>query len=302
MKILVTGATGFIGSRLCEALREQGHTVVALSRDPAGAERKVAALEKAFPWDSGKEKPPLEAFEGVDGIVNLAGETVMGRWTPEKRRKIHDSRVVSTRLLAQALHESPVRPKVVVSASAIGYYGDRGDEELTEDSPPGNDFLPSVSIAWEREASSIASLDVRVAIVRIGVVLARGGGALDAMLTPFKMGAGGPIGSGKQWWSWVHREDVVGLALHALQNEAVSGPVNATAPNPLRQKEFAKVLGKVLHRPAILPTPAFAIKMVLGGFASELLSSKRVLPKKAGETGYSFQYPDLEGALRRELS
>jgi uncharacterized protein (TIGR01777 family) len=193
------------------------------------------------------------------------------------------------------------RPNILVSASAIGFYGDRGDEELTEDSKPGNDFLADTSRQWEAAANQARVHGVRVVTPRIGIVVGPGGGALQAMLTPFKLGAGGPLGSGKQWWSWIHRDDLAGLILFLLDG-AYDGVVNATAPHPLRQKDFAKVLGAVLHRPAFMPAPAFALKLVLGGFSSELLSSKRVLPKKTLATGYRFQYPDLRPALEQALA
>jgi uncharacterized protein (TIGR01777 family) len=193
------------------------------------------------------------------------------------------------------------KPQVMVSASAIGYYGDRGDEELVEDSAPGNDFLAGVCQEWEKEAGKVEWGGVRSARVRIGIVLGPGGGALGAMLLPFKLGAGGPLGSGKQWWSWIHRDDLVALILYLIEHPEFSGSVNGTAPEPARQKDFARVLGRVLGRPALLPAPAFALKAVLGGFSTELLSSKRVLPKTTQDLGFRFQHPQLEAALRQAL-
>jgi uncharacterized protein (TIGR01777 family) len=301
MRILVTGATGFIGRRFVEECHVRGHNLVALSRDPEAAQRQVPLLENAHAWNPLQELPPQQAFTGVDAVVHLAGESVTGRWTEEKKRAIRDSRVSSTANLAKAIVRLETKPQVMVSASAIGYYGDRGEEELTEDSVPGNDFLADVCQQWEKESGKVEWAGVRSARVRIGIVLGPGGGALGAMLLPFKLGAGGPLGSGKQWWSWVHRDDLIGLILYLVEHADFSGSVNATAPAPARQKDFAKVLGSVLRRPALLPAPAFALKIVLGGFSAELLSSKRVLPKAAQALGFRFQHPQLEGALRQAL-
>ncbi|MFB6285152.1 MAG: TIGR01777 family oxidoreductase [Candidatus Bipolaricaulia bacterium] len=301
MNILITGATGFIGSRLCEALAAAGDAPIALSRRPADAQQRVPALANAFAWSPMEEPPPQEALEGVDAVVHLAGENVSGRWTAEKKRAIRESRVQGTRHLVEALQQSESKPGVLVSASAVGIYGDRGDEELTEDAEPGSDFLADVCAAWEAEAQRAASNDVRVVNPRIGIVLGPNGGALQAMLTPFKLGAGGPLGSGQQWWPWVHREDVVGLIRHAIEHDDLQGPVNATAPSPARQRDFAKALGRVLGRPALMPAPAFALKLLLGEFSQELLGSQRVLPERAQAAGYTFQYPDLEPALQAIL-
>lgn len=300
MRIVVTGATGFVGSRLSEKLKQEGHSVVALTRNAASAQRKVAALDAAYDWDPMSEMPPAEAFTGADAVVHLAGETVVGRWTAAKRAAIRDSRVLGTRNLVTGLGKLTEKPAILVAASAIGFYGDRGDEELTEASASGDDFLAGVCGEWEAEAGKAAELGIAVAQLRIGVVLAPGGGALDAMLTPFKLGAGGPLGSGRQWWSWIHREDLCGLIRHLIERKQ-AGVFNATAPSPLRQKDFAKVLGRVLGRPAFMPAPAFALKIVLGGFASELLSSKRVMPEATQAAGFEYQYSDLEAALRQAL-
>jgi hypothetical protein len=302
MRILVTGATGFVGRRLVEEFHRQGHTLVALSRNPEAAKRSLPALDEAHRWNPLRELTPADAFRGVEAVVHLAGETVTGRWTEEKKQSIRDSRVLGTANLVKAMVRLETKPQVMVSASAIGYYGDRGEEELTEDSGPGNDFLAEVCQEWEKEAGKVEWGGVRSARVRVGIVLGAGGGALGAMLLPFKLGAGGPLGSGRQWWSWVHRDDLVALILHLIEHADFSGAVNGTAPAPARQKDFAKVLGRVLWRPAFLPAPAFALKMVLGGFSTELLSSKRVLPTAAPALGFRFRYPQLEGALRQALS
>ncbi len=293
MNILITGATGFVGRRLCEVLSQAGHTIVALSRDPAAARQRIPSLTAAFSWDA-----LGEALKNCDAVINLAGETVAGRWTDAKKRAIHESRIVSTRNLVEGFSKSSSRPKVLISASAIGYYGDRGDEPLREDSPAGSDFLARVCQEWEGEAAKAESLGIRVVRLRIGLVLGPGGGALQAMLPIFRVGLGGPLGSGKQYWSWIHRDDVAGAIVLALEREDLSGPINVTAPQPVRQREFAHTLGRVMRRPAFLPTPAFALKIALGEFSSELLSSKRVIPERLQKAGYRFRFAELEPALR----
>jgi uncharacterized protein (TIGR01777 family) len=298
MNILITGATGFVGRRLCEMLHQAGHTVRALSRDSVAAKQRVPHLKEVFPWNPLQELPPLQAFEGCDAVINLAGESIAGRWTAPKKQLIRDSRVLGTKNLVNALAQLSSRPKVLISASAIGYYGDRGEETLTEDAAPGSDFLAQVCRDWENEALKAESLGMRVVRLRIGLVLGRGGGTLQALLPLFRVGLGGPLGSGRQWWSWIHRDDLCRLIVQILVNENVSGPVNATAPQPVRQKEFAQVLGRVLRRPAFLPTPAFALKIALGEFADGILASQRALPRRAQEMGYRFQFEELEGALR----
>jgi uncharacterized protein (TIGR01777 family) len=301
MNILITGATGFVGRRLCEMLHQAGHTVRALSRDSVAAKQRVPHLKEVFPWNPLQELPPLQAFEGCDAVINLAGESIAGRWTAPKKQLIRDSRVLGTKNLVNALAQLSSRPKVLISASAIGYYGDRGEETLTEDAAPGSDFLAQVCRDWENEALKAESLGMRVVRLRIGLVLGRGGGTLQALLPLFRVGLGGPLGSGRQWWSWIHRDDLCRLIVQILANESISGPVNATAPQPVRQKEFAQVLGRVLRRPAFLPTPAFALKIALGEFADGILASQRALPRRAQEMGYRFQFEELEGALREIL-
>lgn len=296
MRILITGATGFLGRRVCEVLGQAGYTLVALSRDPRRAKQHVPELTEAFRWDALKE-----ALQGCDAVVHLAGETVAGRWTDAKKRALRDSRVLSTQELVNALAQLSTRPKVFISASAIGYYGDRGEETLTEDSSPGSDFLAQVCQDWEREAARAESLDIRVVRLRIGLVIGPSGGALQALLPIFKLGLGGPLGSGRQFWSWVHRDDVAGAIAFALEREDLRGPINVASPKPVRQREFAQILGRVLKRPAFLPVPAFALKIVLGEFSSELLSSKRVLPQRLQQQGYRFRFAELELALREIL-
>jgi uncharacterized protein (TIGR01777 family) len=302
MRVLITGATGFIGRRLCQVLAADGHELVALSRNPPKAQSELLLLTAAYPWDPLAGPAPKAAFEGVDAVVHLAGESVAGRWTKKKMRGIRDSREIGTRNLVDSIAAADARPQVLVSASAIGFYGDRGDEELTEESGPGDDFLADVCRSWEREALKVEELGVRLVRLRIGVVVGAGGGALEAMLPPFKMGVGGPMGSGRQWWSWVHRDDLVAMIRRALTDDGLASVYNATSPEPMSQMEFGNVLGKVLRRPAFMPTPAFALKLLLGGFSTELLSSKRVLPAGLQEAGFEFRYADLEAALREALS
>lgn len=296
MNVLITGATGFLGRRASELLSQAGHTLLALSRDPGAAQQRIPSLSRAFSWEARGE-----ALKSCEAVIHLAGETVAGRWTEAKKRAIRDSRVLGTRDLVEALVKLDVRPKVFISASAIGYYGDRGEEVLTEDSPPGSDFLAQVCQDWEGEAARAESLGIRVVRLRLGLVLGPGGGALQAMLPLFQLGLGGPLGSGKQFWSWVHRDDTIGAIMFALARDDLRGPVNVTAPQPVRQREFARILGRILRRPAILPAPAFALKIVLGEFASGLLSSQRVLPQRLTQTGYRFRCAELEPALRNIL-
>lgn len=301
MRVLIGGATGFIGSRLAELLAEAGHEVWGFSRNPDTANKKVASLTQVFPWNPIQQQPPTEAFEGVDAVVHLAGESVAGRWTGRKKTLIRDSRVIGTRNLVSALERAKNRPEVLVSASAIGYYGHRGEETLEAEAGPGDDFLAEVCQEWEREAQRASGLGIRVVNPRIGIVLARGGGALQAMLLPFKLGLGGPLGSGRQWWSWIHRDDLTAILRSAVEDSSMAGVYNATSPEPTRQKEFGKVLGSVLRRPAFMPAPAFALKLVLGGFSAELLASKRVVPSRLRDAGFSFRYPELRPALEQAL-
>lgn len=302
MRVLVTGATGFVGRRLCQVLSDSGCQVTALSRRPEVAREIVPCLSQVYAWRPVEEAPPLESLEPAEAVIHLAGESVVGRWTACKRQAIRESRVLATRNLVAAMGQAKARPRTLVSASAIGYYGDQGETELTESMPAASDFLGEVCGHWEREGARAEDAGIRVVHLRIGVVLAAGGGALDAMLPPARFGLGGPLGSGRQWWSWIHREDLIGMVQHVLTGENLSGPFNATSSNPVRQKDFAKVLGRVLSRPAFLPTPGFALKLFLGGFAVELLSSKKVLPGRIQESGYRFRFPELEPALREILT
>lgn len=300
MKALVTGATGFVGPRLLRLL----DSPVVVSRSPELARRTVGNLAgPIFRWDPLREPLPAEALEGVDVVYHLAGESVAeGRWTAAQKARIRDSRVIGTRNLVQGLKQVERKPSVLVSASAVGYYGDRGDEELTEAASPADDFLGEVCVAWEREAMAAEQFGVRAVTARTGIVLGAGGGALGKMLTPFRLGAGGPLGSGKQWMPWVHVADLARLYVHAAETRSINGPMNAVAPNPVRNSEFTKALGRQLHRPAFMPAPYIGLRLLFGEFAQVLFASQRVIPKVAIDTGFVFQYPDIASALREILA
>jgi uncharacterized protein (TIGR01777 family) len=300
MRFLVTGATGFLGRPLCERLRDRGHDVVVVSRNASRAGHSLP-FAKVHTWQPQAGPPPTAALDGCDGIVNLMGESVQGRWNAQKMTAIRNSRVLGTQNLVAGLAAMSSPPKVLVSASAIGFYGDRGDETLNEDSPAGPQRFGSVCTDWEAAAMQARELGVRVAVVRTGIALDPAGGALQRMLLPARLGLGGPLGSGRQWWSWIHREDVVGIYLFALESSA-SGALAGSSPQPVRQKDFARTLGRVLRRPAFLPVPAFVLKLLLGEFSFELLSSKRIAPKRLLDQGYRFRHPDLEPALRDLLA
>ena len=297
MRALVTGATGFIGRRLLLRLK---HPVI-LSRDP-GYARPLLNFVDCYPWNTEAEPPPAEAFNGVEAIFHLAGEPVSeGRWTKEKKRRIRDSRVLGTRHLVDTLQSLDKRPDVLITASAVGYYGSRGDEELDETSSPGDDFLAEVCKDWESEAQRATEFGVRVVNLRIGIVLGTTGGALPRMLPLFRYGLGGRLGSGHQWMPWVHIRDLIQLALYAAQTESMQGPFNAVAPAPVTNREFTRTLAGLMHRPAWFPAPAAALRLALGEFAEVLLASQRVLPRATERNGYGFRYLQLEGALREIL-
>lgn len=296
MKILITGATGVIGGAICERLVGAGHQIVVLSRRASGV--KVSGIQ-SFRWDPEKELPPAEALKGVEAVIHLAGEPVAGgRWTPELKRRIHSSRVLGTRNLVEGLRRESVPPRVLIGASAVGYYGDRGEEQLDEYSSPGTGFLSEVCQDWELEYGKAADAGIRVAMVRIGVVLSPTGGALEKMLPPFRFGLGGRLGTGRQWFPWIHIDDIVGLFEFALLNESVHGPLNGVAPEVLTNDQFTHRLAKALHRPVFLPVPEFALRLLTGEMAAVVLASQRVSPRVPIDAGYLFRFPSIETALR----
>ena len=294
MKCIVSGGTGFIGSRIVDRLLQDGHYVGVYSRQP-GREKRAAVA--SFYWDPLAGEPPADSLSTMDAVIHLAGEPVAQRWNAEVKRRIRDSRVLGTRALVDAIARVQHKPKVLVSASAIGYYGDRGDEVLTESSAPGSGFLVDVCRAWEAEADRAAQLGLRVVKLRIGFVLGRNGGALAQMAPAFSAGVGGRLGSGKQWMPWVHRNDVAEMFVYAVEND-VSGVWNATSPNPVTNAVFTREMSKTLHRPAIFPVPPFALRLLFGELAQHMLDSARVIPDCALKAKFAFQYPDLGPALR----
>jgi len=297
MDIAVTGASGLIGSALVEALAGAGHRVARVVRTQPRPE------SADIYWNPDKAYVDTPKLDGADAVVHLAGESIAERWSPDKKVRIHASRVRGTQLIAEAARQVTRPPQVLVSASAIGYYGNRGAEILREESAPGSGYLPEVCRDWEAATEVASRAGIRVVHIRTGIVLSTKGGALSKMLPPFRMGAGGKIGSGKQYMSWIALDDLVGVILHVIQNTAIHGAVNAVAPHPVTNREFTKTLGKVLSRPTIAPLPAFAVKLLFGEMGEELLlSSQRVEPARLIGSGFSFRYPGLEEALRHALS
>jgi uncharacterized protein (TIGR01777 family) len=302
MRALVTGATGFVGPYLLAHLERP----VILTRDAARAREELFGRDvQIYEYDVNAGPPRAEALQGVDAVFHLAGESVAGgRWTRKKKRRIRDSRVNGTRHLIEALAQLPAaeRPRAFVSASAVGYYGPRGEEALTEQSRPGEDFLSEVCIEWEREAARAGELGIRAAMLRIGIVLGPGGGALEKMLPPFKLGMGGRLGNGRQWMPWIHVADLAGLFLHVAATDSLCGPVNAVAPHLVRNREFTKALAKELHRPAFMPAPYLGLRLLFGEFAQVLFASQKVEPTLAVSSGFNYRYPQLDAALHAALS
>jgi uncharacterized protein (TIGR01777 family) len=288
MRITITGGSGLIGSRLVARLQERGDEVTVLSR---GREPR---------WDPVRGPAPKAALEGRDAVVHLAGENLAQRWSADAKRRIVESRELGTRNLVAALADTGV--KTLVCSSAVGYYGPHGDEVVTEETPAGDDFPARVCVAWEREANAAAEHGVRVVIIRTGIVLSADGGALAKMLPPFKLGAGGPVAGGRQYMPWIHLDDVVGIYVAALDDPAWSGPVNATAPEPVTNAEFSKALGRALHRPAVAPVPAFAIRALYGEMATIVTTGQRAVPQAAQARGYRFSHADLDEALGDAVS
>jgi uncharacterized protein (TIGR01777 family) len=293
MKCIVSGGTGFIGRQIVAQLQRAGRDTAVWSRKPG--------TSRTYQWDPLVGEPSSESLEGIDAVVHLAGEPVAQRWNPAVKKRIADSRVLGTRRLVEAIARLEHRPRVLVSASAIGYYGERGDELLTETSAPGTGFLADLCRRWEAEADRATELGLRVVKLRIGFVLGRNGGALAQMVPAFKAMVGGKLGSGKQWMPWIHIDDVTGLFVHATERD-ISGVWNATAPNPVTNEEFTRALARALHRPAVLPVPGFALKLAFGELGQHMLDSTRVVPQAALDAGFRFQYPDIGPALENLLA
>jgi uncharacterized protein (TIGR01777 family) len=305
MRVTVTGATGLIGPHVIGALQQRGAQVSVLTRDAERARKRLdeagLAPVEAFDWDLIGEPAPTQALEGRDAVVHLAGENVAQRWSASAKRAIRESRVTGTRNLLAGLSAAEHAPGTLVSSSAIGYYGARGEEPLDEEAPPGRDFLAEVCVEWERESAKASELGMRVVLVRTGVVLDKDGGALEKMLPPFRLGVGGPVAGGRQFISWVHRDDVVGMIVAALGDERWSGAVNATAPEPLSNRDFSRALGRALKRPAFLPVPGVALQLLYGEMAEIVTEGARVVPAKPLVLGYEFLHPQLDEALGAAL-
>jgi uncharacterized protein (TIGR01777 family) len=297
MKLVIAGASGFIGSALCSRLLDKGHVLTLLTRvTPRDAS---TATKRWLQWTPGTPGDWEAGVDGADGVINLAGEPIAAkRWTGRQKQNILTSRIETTNSLVEAIRKAKQKPGFLINASAVGYYGPRGDETVTEEAGAGKDFLSSVCREWEEEAKKAESLGLRVIRVRTGIVLGRGGGALAKMVPPFKFFVGGPLGSGTQWMSWIHLEDEVGLMLYLIEHSQATGPFNATAPNPVRMKEFCQVLGQVMGRPSWAPVPAFALRLALGELAEMLLTGQRVIPAAAQRLGYEFRYANLDAALK----
>jgi uncharacterized protein (TIGR01777 family) len=295
MKVAITGSSGLIGSALVPALSAAGHEVVTLVRRPASGANDIS-------WDPVAGRLDADALEGCEAVVHLAGATIGTRWTKTQRQAILDSRVEGTRLVSETIASLTTKPRVLVAASAIGVYGDRGDEELSEASPPGDGYLAEVVSAWEAAAAPALDAGIRVAQLRTGIVLAKHGGALQRLLLPTRLGLGGPVGSGRQWWSWVTLDDAVAAYRFALEQE-LAGRFNVTAPTPVTNRDFMKALGRALHRPAVLPLPAFAVRLAFGEMGEEvLLSGQRVRPDALEAAGFRFAQPEIDGALAHVLA
>ena len=302
MRVTVTGATGLIGTRLVAALARRGDEVTVLSREPARARERLGSGIQAERWDPLHEPAPASALAGRDGVIHLAGEPVAQRWSAAAKERIRTSRESGTANLVAGLRSAEPLPRVLASASAVGYYGPRGEEEVPESTPPGEGFLADVCVAWERAAQAASELGVRVAVVRTGVVLDPAGGALAKMLPPFRAGAGGPVAGGKQWMPWIHADDLVSLYLAALDRAEWSGPLNGSAPQPVTNRDFSKALGRALHRPAVAPVPRLALKALYGEMEQIVTTGQRAVPIRPLALGFAFAHPELDEALRSALA
>jgi uncharacterized protein len=296
VRILVSGSHGLVGTALIKALRADGHEISRLVR-------RAPSREDEIEWNPDRYSIAISRIEGFDAVYHLAGESIAsGRWDDEKKKKIRESRIQGTKLLSDALANLYQPPKTLISASAIGYYGNRGDELLTESSPPGNDFLADVCVEWEQATDHARDKGLRIVNTRFGIILDKEGGALAKMLTPFRMGIGGRIGDGKQWMSWIALDDVISALQFVLANESINGPINFVAPNPVRNAEFTKALGKALSRPTLFPIPAFGVRLAFGEMADALLlTSQRVEPTRLTSSGYDFMHSQIDHALRSAL-
>jgi uncharacterized protein (TIGR01777 family) len=303
MKLVVAGGTGFIGARLCNQLDRQGHSLTILTRSLSAAQSLNNTIILWQPGSAGTwERNLEEAVDGADGVINLAGEPIAGkRWSAAQKRRLWSSRIDTTRALVTAIGKAKKKPPFLLNASAVGYYGPRGDEVITEESKPGGDFLAGLCSDWEEEAKRAEIYGVRVIRLRTGIVLGKGGGALAKMVPPFKLFIGGPLGSGKQWMPWIHVEDEIGMIQFLMENSSARGAVNACAPNPVTMKEFCRALGSVLNRPCWAPVPAFALRLLLGEMAEMLVTGQRAVPAAAERLGYRFRHPELSEALENIL-
>lgn len=298
MKVLVTGATGFVGNALLKALHIKGHEIAILTRNVEESGFRTPVLCEVYPWNPNQGPPESRVFKNVDAVIHLAGENIAGgRWTKKQKERIYLSRLLSTRHLVKAMGELKSKPKVMISASAIGFYGDSGNTLLTEDAPPGNCFLANVCRDWEQEAMHAEEFNIRVAYLRTGIVLGKEGGAMKKMLPPFQMGLGGNLGSGNQWMSWIHVHDLIQMYIHAIETESVEGVYNAVSPNPVTNAEFTRTLGKQLQRPTLIHIPNLVLKMIFGDLGQVLVASQNVSAEKITSNGFRFKFPDLPSAL-----
>jgi uncharacterized protein len=296
MKVAVTGGTGFVGTRLVERLQAEGHQVLLLVRNRAKAQARFPQAE-VVEYTAKASGAWQQSISGCDGVVNLAGEPLATRWSDSIKKEVLESRTLGTQKIVEAIAQANPKPSVLVNASAVGYYGTSETATFTESSGPGNDYLAQVCQGWEAEAEKVKASGTRLAIIRIGIVLGPDGGVLARMVLPFQVFAGGPLGTGQQWVSWVHREDLVNLILKALSDPAMAGTYNATSPNPVRMGELCQVLGEIVHRPSWLPVPGFALELLLGEAAKLVLEGQQVLPQQTQSAGFDFQYPTLKPAL-----
>ena len=298
MTIVITGGTGFIGSGVVQRLCEEGHRIILLTRNPKAVQHLTSQSLMVEQWDAKTVGMWASRVDGADAVINLAGEPIgEKRWSPLQKARIVESRIDATRAIVDAITHAKVKPQVLVSASGVGYYGDVENEDVTESYPKGEGFLSDTCNQWEREAQAAETFRVRVVMPRFGVVLEKNGGALKKLLFPFKLFAGGPLGSGKQWFPWVHRDDVVEILLFALKNPGLFGPVNVAAPEPVTMKQFCRALGRAMHRPSWAPVPSFVLRTILGEMSEIVLGGQRIIPQKLKTAGYRFRYPKLDEAL-----